>query len=260
MRTTFVRRTVLTASAVSLALLATACGGSDKADAKGDAKPSASASAAAGKGKSNAELSSLILAQADLPDYVFKQATSAEVKIGIDTVSDKAECLPLAKAQVMTPVGMTSGTSRVKVIAKPKAADPNATAEEKLKAGMDALGGTVTSVTLASYDGKGAEEAFASFKGAGTACAAGFEAKATDGSASPDNSIKFSKVVPGAQVTAGDEALAYTFQGESDGEKISTELVVVRKGSSLVTFYAVSLAGTAEQPKAVVEAQQKKLG
>ncbi|WP_374775404.1 hypothetical protein OG756_23655 [Streptomyces sp. NBC_01310] len=48
MRTTFVRRTVLTASAVSLALLATACGASEKAaDARGDAKPSASASAPA---------------------------------------------------------------------------------------------------------------------------------------------------------------------------------------------------------------------
>ncbi|WP_162689030.1 hypothetical protein [Streptomyces sp. ICC1] len=39
MRTAFVRRTVLSAAALSLALLATACGGSDKADAKDDTKP-----------------------------------------------------------------------------------------------------------------------------------------------------------------------------------------------------------------------------
>ncbi|MEJ8642873.1 hypothetical protein WKI68_18740 [Streptomyces sp. MS1.HAVA.3] len=42
MRTALVRRTVLTASAVSLALLATACGG-DKSDTKKDDKASAGA-------------------------------------------------------------------------------------------------------------------------------------------------------------------------------------------------------------------------
>ncbi|MGW6705291.1 hypothetical protein ACWGDE_10415 [Streptomyces sp. NPDC054956] len=258
MRTTLVRRTVLTASAVSLALLATACGGSDKADAKGDTKPSASASAPAAapaaKGKTEAELAGLIVAQADLPDHILKAATPEEVKAGATSTSDKPDCLPLVKAQSLAPVGTPTGAARIKAVAKGKEAGPNATAEEKMKAGLDALGSTVTAVTLSSYDGKGAEEAFAALKKAGTSCAGGY------GVTTGADSGKFTKVSPGAAVTAGDEALAYTIEMEDEGEKATTELVVVRKGNSLVTFFALSLAGTAEQPKAVVAAQVKKLG
>ncbi|MGW2997187.1 hypothetical protein ACWDA9_37715 [Streptomyces sp. NPDC001193] len=100
----------------------------------------------------------------------------------------------------------------------------------------------------------GADAAFASVKAAATACAGGYT-----GSESGD-SLKISKVVPGAPVTAGDEALAYTALADVDGERASTELVVVRKGNIIATFSAVSPSGSAEQPKAVVEIQAKKLG
>ncbi|MCM1975704.1 MULTISPECIES: hypothetical protein [unclassified Streptomyces] len=257
MRTAFVRRTVLSASAVSLALLVTACGGSAKSDAKPDAKTSASAPAAAGsKAKTAAELVPLLVAQADLPDHVLKPATEEEVKAGADLASDKPACLPLIQAQSMAPVGTAAGTARIKGVAKPKAADPDASEAEKAKAGLDALGSTVTAVALSSYEGKGAEEAFASLKSAGTACAGGF------GVRMGGEPGKISKVAPAAPVTAGDEALAYSVELEDEelGEKATTELVVVRKGNSLVTFSALSLAGNAEQPKAIVAAQVKKLG
>ncbi|MFI5759867.1 hypothetical protein ACIA8F_02880 [Streptomyces sp. NPDC051563] len=261
MRTAFFRRTVLSASAVSLALLATACGGSSgtadgKSDAKPDTKPATSAPAAAGaKGKTAAELAPLLVAQADLPDHVLKPATDEEIKAGTDLASDVAACLPLVQAQSMAPVGAPAGTARIKGVAKPKQdADPDASEAEKAKAGLNALGSTVTAVALSSYDGKGAEEAFASLKSAGTTCAGGFGIR-TGGDAG-----KISKVSPAAPVTAGDEALAYTLELDDSGDKATTELVVVRKGSSLVTFSAISLAGTAEQPKAVVAAQVKKLG
>lgn len=256
-RTALVRRTVLTASAVSLALLATACGSSDKDGKQDDTKPGGSSSAPAApaaKGKTDAELGGLLLVQADLPDHVLKTATADEVKAAAGATSDKAACLPLVKAQSMTAQGASTGTARVKAVAKGKQPAADASPEEKLKAGLDALGATATTVTLESYEAKGAETAFASLKAAGTACASGY-AVTQAGEAG-----KVTKVGPAAAVTAGDEALAYTVEGDADGEAFSTQLVVVRKGNTLATFSALSLAGTAEQPTAVVTAQLKKLG
>ncbi|AXE22559.1 hypothetical protein C0216_03100 [Streptomyces globosus] len=256
MRSTFVRRSVMTASAVSLALLATACGSSDsKGEAKADAPaPAASSAAPAAKGKTDAEMASVIVKQADLPDHLIKEATGAEAALGAAATSDKPECLPLVRAQSLAPVGTATGAARTKVVAKPKEPAANASAEEKVKAAMDALGASATAVTVASYDGKGADDAFAALKAAGTACAGGYTAT------SAGDTGKISKVSAGTPVTAGDAALAYTVESDADGEKISTQLVVVRKGNTLATFSAVSLKGTAEQPKAVVDAQVKKLG
>ncbi|MET9463554.1 hypothetical protein ABZY44_01805 [Streptomyces sp. NPDC006544] len=257
MRTALVRRAVLTASAVSLALLATACGSSDKADAKkDDTKPdtASSAPAAAAKGRTDAELGGLLLVQADLPDHVLKTPSADEVKAAAGATSDKPACLPLVKAQSTTAQGTATGTARVKAVAKGKEPAADAGPEEKLKAGLDALGATATTVTLESYEAKGAEDAFASLKAAGTACAAGY------GVTQAGEAGKVTKVGPAAAVTAGDEALAYTVEGDADGESFTTQLVVVRKGNTLATFSALSLTGTAEQPTAVVTAQLKKLG
>ncbi|MFE2875712.1 hypothetical protein ACFXG6_25880 [Streptomyces roseus] len=257
MRSTLVRRTVLTASAVSLALLATACG-SDKADGKKtDAKPSAAASApaaSAAKAKTDAELAGVIVTQADLPNHVVKEATPAEAAAAAGAKSDKPQCQALVSVQSMNPVGTAAGTARTKAVAKPKEPAADASPEEKAKAVMGALAGTVTSVTLASYEGQGAQEAFAAVKTAGTACAGGYT-----GSQGGD-ALKITKVAPGASVTAGDEALAYTVTGDADGETMTMEIVAVRKGNTVATFSALSLAGAAEQPKAVVDAQVKKLG
>ncbi|MFE2141264.1 hypothetical protein ACFXA3_05805 [Streptomyces sp. NPDC059456] len=256
MHSTLVRRTVLTASAVSLALLATACGSGQADDKKADAGPSAAASSAApaAKGKTDAELAGLLVARADLPEHVFKAPGADEAAAAGAATSDKADCLPLVKAQSGAPVGASTGVARTKVTAKPKGASATAAPEDKLKAGLEALSGTVTQVTLASYDGKGAEEAFTALKTAGTACAGGY------GVTSGPDKVKISKVGAGAPVTAGDAALAYVVEAEADGEKTTSQLVVVRRGNTLASFYGLSLAGTAEQPKPVVDAQVKKLG
>ncbi|GGR79485.1 hypothetical protein [Streptomyces nojiriensis] len=256
MRNALVRRTVLAASAVSLTLLATACG-SDKADTKADAKPSeaaATSAAPAAKAKTTAELAGVLVVQADLPNHVVKAATPAELAAASATKSDKPECQPLVSAQSMAPIGTAAGTAGTKAVAKGKEPAADASPEEKLKAGLAALSATATSVSLHSYEGTGAAEALATIKKAGTACAGGY----TGGQGG--DSLKITKVAPGAAVTAGDEALAYTVTGDADGEPMSMELVVVRKGSTVATFSALSLAGAAEQPKDVVDAQVKKLG
>ncbi|MGW2037384.1 hypothetical protein [Streptomyces virginiae] len=254
MRSTLVRRSVLSASAVSLALLATACG-SDKADTKADAKPSAPASsqAPAAKGKTDAELAKLLVTQADLADHTFKESTPAEAAAGATATSDKPECKVLVQAQAFVPAGTPSGTARTKAIATPKPA-AGTSPEEAAKAIAGALGSTATTVTLASYEAKGAEEAFAAVKTASTKCAGGYAAT-QDG-----ETTKITKVTPGAAVTGGDESLPLTVELDADGEKLTTQLVLVRKGNTVATFSSLSLAGTAEQPKVLVEAQAKKLG
>ncbi|MGW1775334.1 hypothetical protein [Streptomyces sp. NPDC002104] len=256
-RNALLRRTVLSASAASLALLATACGASDKGDAKASGPASSSASAPAAqsaKGKSDAELAPLLVAQADLADHVLKPVSAEDAKGGEASKSDKPECVPLVKAQSTAAIGTASGIARIAVVAKGKEPAAGASPEEKVKAAMDALKATATSVTLQSYDGKGAAEAFGQLKSAAAPCAGGYTAD------QGGESGKITKLTPAAPVTGGDEALAYTVVGDADGEPFTTQLVVVRKGNTLATFSAISLGGVAEQPTAVVAAQLKKLG
>ncbi|MGE7385970.1 hypothetical protein ACQKM2_10900 [Streptomyces sp. NPDC004126] len=259
MRTAFVRRAVLTASAVSLSLLATACGSDSgdsgkKDDAKASPRQSAPAAAAA-KGKSAAELAPLLVAQADLPEHKVEADAAAKAATGANADADKPECKPLVQLQTLVPVGKPAGTATIAATEKPKKPSEGASLDDKLDALKGGLAVTRTSVGLASYDGKGAEEAFGALKAAGTACAAGYTVT------QDAEKTKIEKVAPSAAVTAGDEALAYnTVMDLKDGDKATMQFVVVRKGNTLATFYAMNLTGAAAQPKAVVEAQVKKLG
>ncbi|MGW7342163.1 hypothetical protein [Streptomyces sp. NPDC054854] len=257
MRTALVRRTVLTASAVSLGLLVTACGSGDT-DAKTDAKPSAAASAAASsaapgaKGKTDAEVAALVVTQADLADHVVSAESAAKV-VAMPAEAENASCKPLVQIMASQKNATATGLGRTGVKDKAKELPASASAEEKVEAALKAVGGAQTLVTVSSYDGKGAEEAFAAVKTAATACAAGFTVT-SDG-----DKVKYTGVTPGAAVTGGDEAVAYTAPMDlEDGEKSTTHFVVVRKGNTLAGFYTWGLK--TEQPKAVVDAQVKKLG
>ncbi|MFF5702467.1 hypothetical protein ACFY7H_08175 [Streptomyces sp. NPDC012794] len=257
MRTTVVRRAVLTASALSLGLLATACGSGDSGTkAGGGAEPQRSASApAADKGKSAAELAPLLVTQADLPAYEVEADAAAKAGGGQSAVPDKAECKPLVQLQSFVPLGKPAGTATVAAREKAKKPGEGASVEDKLDALKDGLSVTRTSVGLASYDGKGAEEAFGTLKAATTACGGGYTVQ--DGT----EATRIEKVGSSPAVTAGDESLAYsTVMDLKDGDKATMQFVVVRKGNTLATFYALNLTGEAAQPKAVVEAQAKKLG
>ncbi|MFF3016035.1 hypothetical protein [Streptomyces sp. NPDC057939] len=257
MRTALVRRTVLTASALSLGLLVTACGSGDS-DAKKDAKPSAAASGAASsaapgaKGKSDAEVAALVVTQADLADQVVSAESAAKV-VAMPAEAENAACKPLVQIMASQKPGAATGLGRTGSKDKPKELPANATAEQRVEATLKAIGGSQTLVTVTSYDSKGAEEALAAVKTAATACAAGFTIT-SDG-----DKVKFGAVAPGAAVTGGDEAVSYAAPMDlEDGDKSATHFVAVRKGNTLATFYTWGLK--AEQPKTVVDAQVKKLG
>ncbi|WP_052757983.1 hypothetical protein [Streptomyces yangpuensis] len=258
MRSTLVRRSVMTASAVSLALLATACG-SDKADTTADTKPSeaaATSAAPAAKGKTDAELAPLLLTQAEAPKDTLVKAPTADQLKALAATTDKAECKPLVQAASMDPQGTSTGVARTQVAGTSgKAADPKASEADKLKAGLEMLtGATGTGVTLTSYDGKGAEEAFGAFKKAGTACAGGYTMQ-QDGEA-----VKINKVVAGDAVTAGDEAVSFVADFGDGETAMAVQLIVVRKGNTLATFSVQNLGGKPALPKDVIDAQAKKLG
>ncbi|MFZ3492471.1 hypothetical protein ACODT5_04375 [Streptomyces sp. 5.8] len=271
MPTTLVRRTVLTASALSLTLLASACGGSGSADgkadgkagAKADAKPSASASpsapaapaAPAAKGKTDAELAGMILVQADLPDHLFKAVSEQDVKAGEGAVSDVPDCLPVLQGMASAPIGHPTGAARIAVAAKPKPVAKDASEEDKRLAAHNALGATATVVSLYSYDGDGAERVFRSLEDAGLPCEKGFVAT-VEGEQLGNTTVR-----PFTKVEVGDESLTYTLaMADEEIGRISTELVVVRKANTLAVFHAQSMSGTADHPKDVVEAQAGKLG
>ncbi|WP_367131278.1 MULTISPECIES: hypothetical protein [Streptomyces] len=262
MRRTTVRRTAVAASALSLALLVSACG-SDKSEAKDETKGKASSSApeksgaAGGAGaQSKEQLTKLLLADGELADHKVSEIGASDQATAKAMTSDKAECKPLSDVMMLQGAGSPAATAARKIMAKPKgpAVGADASPEEKVKAGMRGLGALITSDVLASYSGKGATEAFAAVKKAGADCAGGFAMGAGE------DKTKIKKVAP-ATFSAGDEAVAFTLSMEVEGGSDNpTHLVVVRKGDTLAGFYAISLTGASEQPKAIVDAQMKKLG
>ncbi|MFD9793480.1 hypothetical protein ACFWXK_21325 [Streptomyces sp. NPDC059070] len=258
MRRTAVRRTALAVSTLSLALLVSACGSDDSKDSGAKEKPrgdksSSSAPAASGqKALSQAEVDKAALTEADLKDHKVTKATAADMATSKSVDTEKAACKPIVDVFALRAIGAPGASATRKIMAVPKAPAANASAEEKAKAGLDALSGTITADTLASYNGNGAADALATLKKAGTDCAGGFTVVA-DG-----EKTNITKVSTGAYA-GGDEAVAFTMTADMEGVSANHYLVAVRKGSTLATFYAWSLANKAEQPKAVIDAQLKKL-
>ncbi|MBT2491318.1 hypothetical protein J7E96_22900 [Streptomyces sp. ISL-96] len=250
MRRTTVRRTAVAASAISMALLLSACG----ADKSADAAPDDKAPGKATKALSQAELDKLVLAEGDLKNHKVTEPSKAEVALAKTATSDKAECKPLVDAMMLKPVGSPAATTSRKISTLPEKPAKDATTEEKAEAGLAALGKTVLmSDGVGSYEGKGAQEALAALRTAGEACAGGFTM--TAGS----DKTKVTKLAPGTYA-GGDEAVAFTVTTEQDGAVGTSQLVTVRKGNALVSFFAISLAGKTEQPKAAIDAQLAKLG
>ncbi|MFD3512752.1 hypothetical protein [Streptomyces sp. NPDC058657] len=260
-RTLFRRHAVAVVSAVSLTLLVGACGADKSADApaKGDAKGSPSAPAKeepAAKALTAAELEKAAIEQADLTTHLVTKGTKADEVPPGAVKTDKAECKPLLDTFSAVPSGKPVAHLLRKAVEKPAKTktDPKATEEEKAKAGLNALTQPVTADVLASYEAKGAQDAYTALGKAAQTCSGGFSGEQAG------EKIKIKKIVPD-QVTGGDEAQGWTITMEGDGSDVVLKLAAVRKGSTLATFSTISLGGTVKaQPTAVIEAQLKKLG
>ncbi|MFI8999564.1 hypothetical protein [Streptomyces sp. NPDC053541] len=252
MRARSLRHAGAVAAVTTLALALTACAGEEKkTEDTGKADASASASAAATpdvKALPAAELEKLLVTQADLKGYQVQPAKPGERVNAGDVSADKAACETLAEALSWAAPGTPGASATVKTIQVPEKK------KESFEGAIGALVAPVTSVTLGSYAGEGAQEAFASLKTAGTECAGGFTVHGGG------VTTKVHKVAPDT-VTAGDEALAWTVTRDMGGEPFVTKLVVLRKGNTLAGFSTLSVSGEVkEQPKTVIDAQAAKLG
>ncbi|MER5360627.1 hypothetical protein [Streptomyces sp. NPDC002785] len=262
MRSTAIRRTAVAATAVSLALLVTGCGGgsdSGSGDKGADAKGKESAAAKPGaKALTAAELEKAALAQGDVKGHKIAKAAAKDEISSDDIKVEKEVCAPFADALMGAQVGEPAAFTKRTVVSEPKKGSmgkqDGADAEDAFKAAFDI---TTTQLALGSYDGKGAEESVASLRTAATDCAGGFDFTAAG------EKQKVSKITE-EQVKAGEDAAAWTVQVEQGGEKVQFKLVAMRQGPSFASFSSMNLAAMGggkdfELPTAVVEAQAAKL-
>ncbi|MFI2504444.1 hypothetical protein [Streptomyces sp. NPDC018972] len=267
MRAAVVRRTVLTASAAALALLATACGGGDEKGGNGGdeaAKGDAASSAPAAKALTAAELEKLVIASADLKDHKVAEPGKDDVFDPGTLSVERAECEPVAQALSSVPTGKPAASAQRLVTQESEAAKKGMpdlaelTEEEAEEAMLDSLDITKTMTSLRSYDADGAERALAALREAGKKCAGGF-------SMSIDGEKQQVTKVTEEKLAAGEDAVAWTVGTELDGTSADTKVVVFRQGTTLAGFSSFNIAAVSrgeafEQPTAVIEAQEAKLG
>ncbi|NEC89728.1 hypothetical protein [Streptomyces sp. SID12501] len=260
MRATVVRRTALTASAAALALLVTACGGSDGGgDKAASASPAGDKAAgeAATKALTAAELAKAALVQADVKSGTLTEKVPATDDIAQDKVSSTdAACAPLTFLQSGSYVGKPAAV--VKRAWKGDAKKPAAGASEEDQF-LAALDLEQAIITLASYEDGGAEQAMKDLDTAATKCGGGFSYTVAG------TKTDAAKVATTTAPEGADEALALTVTVDAEGVKAPMKSVVVRKGATVVYIPAINFAAASTGkdftfPTALVDAQLAKLG
>ncbi|MEU9096009.1 hypothetical protein [Streptomyces sp. NPDC048428] len=265
MRPTAIRRTAVAATVMSLALLTAACGSDagDAADKDGKADGSASgkpagkgADTSAVKALTAAELEKVSLAQGDVKGHKIAKAGPADAIAAKDVTVDKAACDVFADALMGAKAGTPAASTQRKVVSEPKKGGDKESDDpaEAFKAAFDI---TTTLTTLASYDGKGAEEVLAGLRTAATECASGFTFTAAG------SKQKISKIAE-VPVKGGEEAVAWTVTVEADGEKSAMKLIQIRQGATVASLTSLNLGasgagGDFDLPTAVIDAQAGKL-
>ncbi|MEU6590280.1 hypothetical protein ABZ923_13865 [Streptomyces sp. NPDC046881] len=248
-------------SVLSLALV-TGCGGEGSKDSGNGSGKDAATSAA--KALSAGELQKLIIAQGDVPGHKVG-AVEGGVPDKSKVTAGDARCEPVLRAFTgIAPGDPAAHTSRMATEQK-KAPTDDATSPEDLTNGKfeDALGKSmdldVTVVTLASYDGDGAEQGLKAVSDAVKACAGGFSGEQAG------EKGKFTKVAEEKSSGTGDASVAFT--GTNDAGKDGTlplHAEVVRHGNTLAVYTTINIgammskkAYTVSAP--VVKAQAAKL-
>lgn len=260
-------RTGATAAVSVLSLtLITGCGGNSD-DSKGSgSKDSSSSPTAAAKALSAAELKKLIISRADLDGYEVKSAdTGGKFAASKDQVKvADAKCAPLAYVLTGFAPGDTSAYVNRMATEKSDKPAPTGSSDKDLDAAMnglqDVLESKLTIVSLSSYDGDGAQDTMTSVSDAVSGCANGFTV-----SAKGQDTQKFTKVAEEKSSGSGDESVAFAVTSRADGDTTTVHGEVVRHGSTVATYYSISLAALAGKqdkygvPAEIVKAQAAKL-
>ncbi|MGW4565417.1 hypothetical protein ACWEN3_24315 [Streptomyces sp. NPDC004561] len=253
----------LCATAVVGALSLVLVTGCSDGGAKDSGNAGKDAAGPAAKALSAAELKNLIVAADEVPGFKVGAVPAGRAK---PITTDSAECRPLARVlSGLPPVGTAARTDRMATENQRKRPTSDPTSLDDLSGGKfeDALKKSldrdVTTVTLSSYDGDGAEKALKSVADAVRACAGGFSGQQAG------TKVKFTKVAEERSVGAGDGSVAFTATSDSDdGDSAPVHAEVDRHGNNLSGYFTVNLGammakkGYAVSP-AVVKAQEAKL-
>ena len=240
--------------ALSFALVTGCSGGGSGGDAKD--------SGTAAKALSAAELKKLIIAQGEVPGYQVAPVPAARAK---PITTDSTLCRPLARVMSgLPPVEAAAHTDRLATENR-KGPTDKATSMKDLADGKfeeaihKSLDRDVTTVTLASYDGNGADKALGTVRTAVPGCASDFPA------AQAGTKTRFTKVTEEKATAAGDGLVAFTATMDTgDGNPAPVHAEVVRTGTTLSVYFTSNL-GAMMDKKAyavspeVVKAQQAKL-
>ncbi|MFB6705538.1 hypothetical protein ACFCW6_12590 [Streptomyces sp. NPDC056333] len=254
-------RTAVVAATAALCLAVVSCGpsGGDSSHGKdggGQSSPSSAKPAGddassppplpspstlpAGTGKvlTEAELTEAALATGDVADYEVTPLQGSQ-----DTGTERAEnqaCRPL--------VAVING-----------APEPAATATvfrtvmDGSEEGKDDQ--TVVTEILTSHPKGGAQQVLRDVRDAVRACAGGFRTSSVEGPST------YSKVDLLDAPRVGEESITYQVTGNIEGDKVPLVFQLVRRGSTVVTFYVADFVDTTtpELPAEVVTAQLAKL-
>ncbi|MGQ5635421.1 MULTISPECIES: hypothetical protein [unclassified Streptomyces] len=241
--------------ALSFALV-TGCSGGESA---GDAKGSGTAAKALGA----AELKKLIIADGEVPGYAVGPVPAARAK---PIATDSAACRPLARVMSgLPPADAAARTDRLATQDKKKTPAAKPTSLDDLdedafeEAMHKSLDRDLTTVTLASYEGDGAEKALASLSAAVKSCADGFPGKQAG------TTVRFTEVAEEKPAGTGDGAVAFTATMDADDDGAApVHAEVDRRGNTLAVYFTSNLGAMmakkayAVSPE-VVKAQQAKL-
>jgi len=257
------------ASVLSLAL-ATGCSDSGSGSGDGDKAAGTKEPAVAGKALSSTELEKLIVATKDVDGYEVTPATDSDAfassKEKVKVVEEK--CAPIAYVLTGFAPGDSASYLNRQVLPTTSSTEPSPSSslslEDTSDALTDALNSTMTIVSLSSYEGEGAQETLAAVSDAVEGCAGGFSATANG------ETEKFTKVASAKASGSGDESVAFTVTVDAEGDEVPVKGEVVRHGSTVATYYAISLAALAgeggasiadyEIPAEIIKAQAAKLG
>ncbi|TWV25617.1 hypothetical protein FRZ03_38440 [Streptomyces misionensis] len=242
-------------SALSFALV-TGCSG----------ESSDSSSAAKGKSPekalSAAELKKLVVTGDELPGFDVGPVKQAKAK---RITTDNADCRPLTRVlSGLPPADAQASTDQLATEKAKKRPSGKPTSLEDLDENkfegelQKSLDRDVTTVTLASYDGGGAEQALKAVSAAVKACAGGFVGEQAG------TKVKFTKVTEEKAAGGGDGSVAFAAFSETDGDVAPVYGEVDRHGSTLSGYFTVNLGSMMAKKAyavtpAVVKAQEARL-
>ncbi|WP_406371995.1 hypothetical protein OH781_24395 [Streptomyces sp. NBC_01550] len=253
------RTAVVAAATAALCFAAVSCGpsGDDSSGGKDTARASSPSSAkpsgddtsppspppttlpaTTGRVLTEAELTEAALATGDVADYEVTPLQGSE-----ETGTEKAEnqaCRPLAAVINGAPEPAAAATVFRTVM-------------DRSEEGKDDQ--TVVTEILTSHPKSAAQQVLRDVRDAVQACAGGFRTSSDEGPST------YSKVDLLDASRVGEESIAYQVTGNIEGDKVPLVFQLVRRGSTVVTFYVADFvdATPPELPAEVVTAQLAKL-